>query len=305
MCSPSIHWEYEVFLCFCCSYRPFGVIWWIQGCFCVLLAGASCRSFVKWLFRHSFIIWSNKESLLFAVFLQAPPSVRNLLLSPAGRPQHWVCVCVCLSNSHIWSTFMWECGASPQCVCVCAGELWVTHTQLFMHFCSGYWTSKRWEEELILGKYGWFCCRITSVTVLIRRCPLWSIINVHPGLFWGLFPHCVFLRGLNAPADSWRMCSQVTHVKWPIKGAMEDGRSLSSAAASWETNQTRALSLKCKLDSFISHLPALSLFITHTLREDRHTHTHWNRCRCTELIHFLWNDIVKGVFTAKSHFCFP
>ncbi len=36
-----------------------------------------------------------------AVLLQAPASVRNLLLSPAGRPQHWepdpcVCVCVCV-----------------------------------------------------------------------------------------------------------------------------------------------------------------------------------------------------------------
>lgn len=74
-----------------------------------------------------------------------------------------------------------------------------------------------------------------------------------------------FCGGLNVSADSSRMCSQVTHVKWPIKGAIEDGRAVSSAAVSRDTNQTRALSLKCKLDSFISHLPALSLFITHSL----------------------------------------
>lgn len=105
-----------------------------------------------------------------------------------------------------------------------------------------------------------------------------------------------FCGGLNVSADSSRMCSQVTHVKWPIKGAIEDGRAVSSAALSRDTNQTRALSLKCKLDSFISHLPALSLFITHMHRETRlpgDTAQSKRQFCCWP----VWQDIIKMIVT--------
>ncbi len=157
-----------MFLCFCstaCDLINSGL------CLCVIgrrVVRVFCEVAASALFHYL----EQQRKSLFAVFMQAPASVRNLLLSPAGRPA--VCVCVCVwcvracvracvcERESVWCVCVRVCGVCGVCVvcvvCVC-GVCWcvsgvcraavnVTHTETGLCLCFNFWQTLRVTAHL-------------------------------------------------------------------------------------------------------------------------------------------------------------